>query len=52
MTVHTGFRLKDFGWVVSLFIESRGKGQNTPWAEFDAVTAPLATVLDDVNLAS
>jgi hypothetical protein len=49
VAVHTPFRLKDFGRVVTLFIKAAGKGQNVARAEFNAVSTPLAPVRNNVN---
>jgi hypothetical protein len=49
VTVHTPFRLKDLGRVVTLFIKAAGKRQNVARAEFNAVSAPLASVRNNVN---
>jgi hypothetical protein len=49
VAVYTPFRLKDFGRVVPFFIKAAGKRQNVARAEFNAVSAPLAAVRDNVD---
>ena len=45
-------RLKGFRRVVPFLVETGGKGQNAPGAEFDTVAAPFAAVIDDKNISS
>jgi hypothetical protein len=49
MAVDAIIRFHGFRGMVALFVETAGKGQDAPGTEFDAVAAPLATVIDDTN---
>jgi hypothetical protein len=49
MAVDAIIRFHRFRRVVAFLVESAGKGKYAPGAEFDAVAAPLAAVVDDTN---
>jgi len=49
MTIDASFGLAHLRRVISLFIKTAGNGEDAAWAKFDAVAAPLATILYNVN---
>lgn len=50
MTVQTLAGFDDHRRMVAFFVEFLGKTQHFPGAEFNAVTAALAAIVDDMNL--
>ena len=49
MAIHTGLRNLDRGWVVAFPVKVGGKLEDFPGTEFDAVSAPFATIFKDMN---